>query len=84
MSSRKVKRKRFDCGHKGFGKECHRCESALKFKAMSESGTKYQTFKRTSKRHKGVPAPKGHKVKTWTPQELMNECDRLLENAVRL
>jgi len=59
-------KKKFECGHKGFGKKCHRCDQALHLKDLSEAGAKYQTFKT-------------QKPKTWTPQEMMAECDRLLE-----
>jgi len=72
MSQGRVSRKKFSCGHKGFGKECHRCDAALMFKALSEAKANYVTNKKKEVKQQ----------KSWSPSELMDECDRLLANTI--
>ena len=67
MSSRKVNRKRFSCGHTGFGTYCHRCEFAEKLETMAKAGKSYVD-------HKG---PKHKKPHTWTTAEMLAEAERL-------
>lgn len=61
-------RKRFPCGHRGFGQYCHRCEMAGKLEALAEAGKEYVT-------HKGAIKPA--KPKKWTKEEMLEEAHRL-------
>jgi len=61
-------RKRFSCGHKGFGQQCHRCEMASKLEEMATSNKPYVT-------HKKAEAPA--KPKRWTVEEMLEEAKRL-------
>lgn len=63
--SRKNK-KRFSCGHRGFGAYCHRCEQADKLEEMAKSGKTYVD-------HKAL----GRKAHHWTKEEMLAEAKRL-------
>lgn len=62
-----VSRKRFSCGHRGFGKSCHRCEQAEAIEALLEAGKPLVTGKKKSS---GRP-------RKWTPDEMKAEAKRL-------
>lgn len=70
MTRRRVSKKIFPCGHKGFGTECHRCAEAARFQSLAESGGEYVTDKKQANK-------KLHKK--WTKKELLEESKRLLE-----
>lgn len=61
----RINRKRFLCGHRGYGKYCHRCESADKFEELVKAGKFYID-------HKSLPKP--HE---WTKEEMLAEAKRL-------
>lgn len=71
MARRRVSKKTFPCGHKGFGTECHRCAEAARFQSLAENGGEYITGKKQENK-------KLHKK--WTKKELQEEAARLREN----
>jgi len=59
-------RKRHACGHRNFGKFCHRCEFADKLVALAEAGKRF------------VDHPKNRKEpRKWTLEDMREEAKRL-------
>lgn len=61
----RTNRKRFPCGHRGFGQYCHRCEAADKLEELAKAGKTYTDHKKLPKPHK------------WTKEEMLTEAKRL-------
>ncbi len=58
-------RKSHPCGHKNFGKFCHRCEQADMIEDLLEKGQPLRTDKRKAKMRK------------WKPEQMKAEVERL-------
>lgn len=61
-------RKRFSCGHRGYGAYCHKCELADKLEQLATFNKEYVT-------HKKAISPS--KPKRWTKEEMLEEANRL-------
>lgn len=66
--ARSGNKKKFSCGHRGFGQYCHRCEMAEKLEKLAESKKSLVTHK------------KAKKPKKWTTEEMLEEAKRLRSN----
>lgn len=58
-------RKTHACGHKNYGKFCHRCDRADEIEALLEKGQPLVTDKRQAKPRK------------WKPEQMKAEVERL-------
>ena len=68
MGTRRVNKKTFSCGHKGFGDGyCHRCEQADVLEALLKDGKPYITDK------------KKPKPVVWGKKKMEDEIKRLRE-----
>ena len=65
-------KKRFPCGHKGFGQFCHRCQRAEVIEALLEAKEPLITDK---KKASGKP-------RKWKPEEMRAEAKRLREEGI--
>jgi hypothetical protein len=70
MGRRRVTKKTFPCGHRGFGKICRRCLEAERLRYFAESGKKYITNKKEKNKNPQV---------IWTKEKLLDEAQRLEE-----
>lgn len=58
-------KKRFSCGHTGFGGYCHRCQWATELEEMAAAGHRYVDHKRQAKSRR------------WTIEDMLEEAKRL-------
>lgn len=70
MGRRRVTKKTFPCGHRGFGQTCRRCLEAERLEYFAKSGKKYITNKKEKNKNPQV---------TWTKERLLEEASRLRE-----
>ena len=73
--SRGKSQKNFECGHRGFGKLCHRCEEADRLMSFA-ADTKKKFITNKKKKDKKLH-------KTWTIKDLTEEADRLRDDGRR-
>jgi hypothetical protein len=73
----KVSKKRFKCGHRGFGQHCHRCDFAEHLEKLVESSEKYVSHKKPNKSTGKI------QQKVWSLQEMREEATRLAKEGKR-
>lgn len=64
-------KKRFPCGHRGYGGFCHRCDYADQLEKMAEA-------KQVLVTHKALKKPR-----KWTFKEMLDEAARLKKTGQR-